>query len=129
MIRFLINIAVYFASALIGIIAADLILSGFHVDGVITYLVVAIIVGLLQAILSPIFRRVAERKARAFMGGVGLVTTFVSLVLTSLFMSDFSMDGAITWVLATLVVWLFTAIAAFILPFFLVRKAMSERHA
>ena len=63
MIRFLIRTAVYFASALIGIIAADVILSGFHVDGAITYLVVAIIVGLLQAILSPIFRRVAERRA------------------------------------------------------------------
>ena len=125
----MIRTAVYFASALIGIIAADVILSGFHVDGAITYLVVAIIVGLLQAILSPIFRRVAERKARAFMGGVGLVTTFVSLVLTSLFMGDFSMDGVTTWILSTLVVWLFTAIAAFILPLLLVRKAVAERRA
>lgn len=47
MIRFLIRTAIYFASALIGIIAADLILSGFTVTGFTSYLVVAIVFALI----------------------------------------------------------------------------------
>ena len=51
MIRFLINTAIYFAAALVGIIAADVILSGFSVTGWISYVTVAIIFALIQAVL------------------------------------------------------------------------------
>ncbi len=129
MIRFLINLVVYFVSALVGIIVADLIFSGFSVKVGLSYFVVAAIFALIQAILSPLVRSLTERKASAFMGGVGLLSTFVALFLTSLISGNFDIDGIGTWFGATVVVWLFGAIAAFILPFLLVKRVVKENRS
>lgn len=127
MIRFLIRTAIYFASALIGIIAADLLLPGFSVKGVTSYLVVAIVYALIQALISPLLGQMAQRNASAFMGGIGLISAFISLFITNLLLNSLTIDGAVTWIAAALCVWLFGAIAAFILPFLLLRKAVDER--
>ena len=127
MIRFLIRMAIYFLSAFIGIIAADAILSGFSVSGWTSYVVVAIIFALIQAVLSPLIGQTAERSAPAFMGGIGLVSTFVALAITSLISGSLTVDGFTTWIAATVIIWLFGAIAAFILPLLLVKKVVNER--
>jgi uncharacterized membrane protein YvlD (DUF360 family) len=127
MIRFLIRTFIYFVSALIGIIAADLILSGFTVSGWTSYVVVAIVFALIQAILSPLLGQMAERNASAFMGGIGLISAFVALFITNLLLNSLTIDGAVTWIAAAVIVWLFGAIAAFILPYFMLKKAVNER--
>ena len=88
MIRFLIRTVIYFVSALIGIIAADLILSGSTVSGWTSYVVVAIVFALIQAILSPLLGQMAERNASAFMGGIGLISAFVALFITNLLLNS-----------------------------------------
>ena len=128
MIRFLINTAVFFASALIGIIAANAILDGFTVNGATGYVTVAIIFALIQAILSPLILKTVHKNASAFTGGVGIISTLVALILTNLLTDDLTIDGLSTWILAALIVWLFTAIAAFLLPFLVVKKAVDERN-
>ncbi len=127
MMSFLINTAIYFAAALVGIIAADAILSGFSVTGWISYVTVAIIFAVIQAVPAPFIAKMAEKNAPAFMGGIGLVSTFVSLLITSLVAGSLSIDGASTWLAATVIVWLFAAVAAFLLPFLLVKKIVNER--
>ncbi len=127
MIRFLINLVVYFASALVGIVAADLLLSDFSVTGWISYVWVAVIFALIQAILSPLINSMVRKNASAFAGGVGLISTFVALLITNIATSSLTITGASTWVFATLIVWLFTAIAAFILPFLVVKRVVNER--
>jgi len=127
MIRFLLNTLVYFLAALIGLIAADLLLSGFSVSGVTGYVVVALIFGVIQAILSPLVGKMVQKNASAFQGGVGILSVLLTLVLTNLLSSDLSVDGLSTWILAALIIWLFAALAAFILPFFLVKRAVQER--
>jgi uncharacterized membrane protein YvlD (DUF360 family) len=126
MIRFLINLGVYFVSALIGIIVADLIFPGFQVKVGISYLVVAGIFAIIQAVLSPLVGSLTRRKAQAFMGGVGLISTFIALWLTSLISGYFTIDGIGTWIGATVVVWLFGALAAFLLPILVVRRIVKE---
>lgn len=127
MIRFLIRTAIYFASALIGIIAADLILSGFTVTGFTSYIVVAIVFALIQALISPALGQMAQRNASAFLGGIGLISAFVSLIITNLLLNSLSIDGVTTWIAAAVIIWLFGAIAAFLLPFLVVKKAVNER--
>ena len=128
MIRFLIRTAVYFVSALIGIIAADVILPGFSVSGFTSYVTVAIIFALIQALVSPLLGQMARRNASAFMGGIGLISTFVALFVTNLIVADsLTIDGAGTWIAAAVIVWLFGALAAWILPFFVLKKAVNER--
>lgn len=129
MIRFLIRTVIYFLSAFIGIVAADLLLSGFSVSGWTSYVVVAIVYALIQALISPLLGQMAQRNASAFMGGIGLISAFVSLVITNLLLNSLTIDGAGTWIAAALCVWLFGAIAAFILPFLMLRKVVDERRS
>lgn len=127
MIRFLIRTAIFFASAFVGIVAADLILPGFSVTGWTSYLWVAIVFALVQALVSPLLGRLAQRRAAVFTSGIGLVSTLVALVVTAVVTGSLSVDGLGTWVVAALVVWLFGAIAAFVLPFLVVKRAVQER--
>ncbi|GAA4355938.1 hypothetical protein GCM10023145_25700 [Angustibacter luteus] len=127
-IRFLIRILVYFLSALIGIIVANLLLTDLTVDAR-DYILVAVIFALVQAILSPMMTNMVQKNASAFSGGVGIVSTLVALIVTVLISDGITIDGLTTWILAALIIWLAGAIAAFVLPFFLVKKAVGERRA
>jgi hypothetical protein len=60
------------------------------------------------------------------MGGTALVTTLVGLVLTDILTDGLSISGVSTWILATLVVWLFSLLAAVILPLFLFKQILSD---
>ena len=62
-----------------------------------------------------------------FVGGVGIFSTFVALFITNLISGALTISGVGTWILAAIIVWLFGAIAAFILPFLLVKKVVNER--
>ncbi len=128
MIRFVISTVVFFLSALIGLVVADVLLADLSVDGK-SYLLVAIIFALIQAILSPLIFKIIHKNASAFMGGVGIVSTLVALMITAAISKGFSVQGISTWILAALIVWLAGAIAAFILPFLIVKRAVQERRS
>lgn len=123
MIRFLINTAIFFLSALVGLLVADLILDDFSITPT-SYVFVAIIFAVIQAILAPLILKMVHKNASAFIGGVGLISTFVALFITNILSDGLTITGLTTWILATLIVWLAGAIAAFILPFFMVKKAV-----
>jgi hypothetical protein len=129
MIRFLIRLVIWFAAAFIGIIAADIILSGFTVSGWTSYVVVAAVYAVIQAVIAPMMNQYTERNAKMFMGGVGIFSTLVALVVTNLISGALSISGIGTWVAAAVIVWLFGALAAWILPFFLVKKVVEERRS
>ena len=128
MIRFLIRTAVFFASALIGLFVADMILADLSVTGE-SYLLVAIIFALIQALISPLMFKTVHRNASAFTGGVGLISTLVALIATTILTSGLTITGLTTWILAALIVWLAGAIAAFLLPLIFLKRTVQERHA
>lgn len=128
MIRFLIRTAVFFASALIGLFVADMILADLSVTGE-SYIMVAIIFALIQALISPLMFKTVHRNASAFTGGVGLISTLVALIATTILTSGLTITGLTTWILAALIVWLAGAIAAFILPLIFVKRTVQERRA
>jgi uncharacterized membrane protein YvlD (DUF360 family) len=127
-IRFLIRVLIYFLSAFVGILVADLLLDGLEVQ-TSAYFEVAAIFAVVQAILSPMITNTVTRNAGAFSGGVGIVSTLVALIVTDLISDGMTVDGIGNWILAALIVWLAGAIAAFILPFFLVKKVVEERRS
>jgi uncharacterized membrane protein YvlD (DUF360 family) len=128
MIRFLISTAIFFASAFLGLLVADLVLADLTVDAT-SYIVAALIFALIQAILSPLIFKMVHKNASAFSGGVGIISTLVALIITDLLVSGFDISGLTTWILAALIVWLAGAIAAFVLPFLLVKKAVGQQGA
>jgi uncharacterized membrane protein YvlD (DUF360 family) len=125
MIRFLVSMVISLAAATVGLLVADVVLDDFSVtaSGFITTVV---IFGVLQGLLGPFIARTAHRNAPALMGGIGLVTTFVALLITELVTDGLSIEGAQTWLLATLIVWLASLVAVLIIPVILVKMGVES---
>lgn len=67
----------------------------------------------------------ASRYASAFLGGIGLVSTLAALILASVLTDGLTIRGIGSWVAATVVVWLVTAIATLLLPMLILKKKVS----
>jgi hypothetical protein len=120
-IRFLLRIAVFLGSSAIGLLVASLIVPGVTLRP-LGFLTAVVIFTVAQAILSPFFLKMASRYASAFLGGIGLISTLAALVLASLFSSGISIRGIGSWIAATVIVWLVTAIATLVLPVLVLKK-------
>ena len=121
MIRFLLRIAVFLGSSAIGLLVASLLVPGVTLRP-LGFLTAVVIFTVAQAILSPFFLKMASRYASAFLGGIGLVSTLAALVLASLFSSGISIRGIGSWIAATVIVWLVTAIATLVLPVLVLKQ-------
>ena len=115
MIRILLRTAVFLASAAIGLLVASLLIPGVSVS-IYGFLAAVVIFAVAQAILSPFFLKMASRYASAFLGGIGLVSTLAALILAAVLTNGLVIRGIGSWVAATVVVWLVTALATLVLP-------------
>jgi hypothetical protein len=77
--------------------------------------------------LASTLRR--NQSTSAALGGVALISTFVALLITDLFTDGLSISGIGTWIGATVVVWLASLLAVFILPYLGLKKYLDERRA
>lgn len=125
MIRFLLRIAIFLGSSAIGLLVAAWLVPGVSVSawGFITAVV---IFSVAQAILSPFFLKMASRYATAFLGGIGLISTLVALFLASVLTHGLSIRGIGSWIAATVVVWLVTAVATVVLPALFLKKKVAS---
>jgi Mycobacterial 4 TMS phage holin, superfamily IV len=119
-IRFLLRTAVFLGSSAIGLLVAAWLIPGVSVS-VSGFIAAVVIFTVAQAILSPFFLKMASRYAAAFLGGIGLVSTLAALILASLLTHGLTIRGAGSWVAATVVVWLVTALATLLLPLLILR--------
>lgn len=126
MIRFLVNTAVYMAAAAIGLLLADLVLDGMSIDYPVAFIVAALLFGIIQAVISPFFAKVTEENASMLTGGVGLFSAFIALVLTATLTDGLTIDGALTWLAAALIIWLGSMIAGFLLKITVAKKVIKE---
>jgi hypothetical protein len=121
MLRFLVRGVVFFATCAIGLLIASWLLEDFRVS--ISGFVTAVVVfGIAQSVLSPFIFNVARRYAPALLGGFGLVSTLVALVLAASLTDGLTIRGATTWVLGTFTVWIVTALGTWLLPLALFKK-------
>lgn len=131
MITFLLRAVVFLVSAAVGLIVADIVLPGFSIDwrSPVGFILAIVIFAVLQSVLAPWLARVAQRNAPAFLGGIGIVSTFVALVVTALIPGAGLTIGLPwwTWIVAPMIVWVVTAIAAFLLPAVLLKKKVQDR--
>jgi len=131
MIMFLLRALIFLASAAVGLIVADLILPGFAIDwgSPLGFILAIVIFAVLQSVLAPWLARVAQRNAPALLGGIGIVSTFVALVVVVLIPGAGLTIGAPwwTWVIAPVIVWLVTALATLFLPMIFIKKKVDDR--
>lgn len=125
MVRFLIRILIFLLSAAVGLLVTSLVVADFHLS-VSGYVTAVVVFAIVQSILAPFIFKVAHRYAPAFLGGIGLVTTFVALLVASLFPGGLSISGIAGWVLSTLVMWIVTALCTWLLPMLLLKEGVQR---
>ena len=125
MVLLLLHAAIFLGSAALGLLAAAWLVPGVSVSAN-GFIVAVVLFALAQAILSPFILKMASRYAAAFLGGIGLVSTLVALILTSIFTDGLRIEGLGSWVWATLVVWLVTAVATMLLPLLVLRNRTKD---
>ncbi|WP_404432029.1 hypothetical protein LG299_16020 [Microbacterium lacus] len=134
MIMFLIRAFIFLLSAAVGLLVADWVLPGFSIDWTHWwgFLLACVIFAVLQSILTPWIASVARRNAPALLGGVGIISTLIALVVVAVLPDMGITIGEpvlLTWLLAPVIVWLVTALATLFLPMIFIKKKVDERRA
>lgn len=129
MITFLFRALLYVVSAGLGLIAADLLLDGFQIqwDRWWGFVVCILIFAVLQSVLSPWVSKIADRYAPVLMGGIGIVSTLIALVIVVLLpIGGLRIVDATGWLLGAVIVWLVTALGSVLLPLLFLKKRVEK---
>lgn len=114
MVRILIRAAIFLGSAALGLLVASLIIPDFHVHTA-GFVVAIVVFALVQAAVEWLVRRMTTRSVPVIAGVAGLLSTFIALLVASLVTDGLSFDGLFAWILATVIVWVITALATWLL--------------
>ena len=128
MIRFLVRTVIVLIGNAVGLIVASLLFDGFDI-GVTGFIFSLVVFTVAVALFTPFLTNAMQRgrSSSAAVGGVALISTFLALVVTDLFTDGLNINGIGTWVGATVVVWLASLLAVFILPFLGLKKYLDNR--
>ena len=126
MVLFLIRAVIFLVSAALGLLVASWVLDDFTVSTT-GFGVAVVVFAVAQSVLSPFIAKMTARNAPAFLGGIGLLSTYVALLIASLFSDGLEISGVQTWILATLIVWLVTALATLLLPLIFLRNKVEDK--
>jgi uncharacterized membrane protein YvlD (DUF360 family) len=127
-IRLLVRTLVALLSNAVGLIVAAALLDGMSLNAT-GFVVAVVIFTVVFALMQPFLVSALRRGPGPVLGGVALIATLVSLVVTELFTDGLSISGVGTWIAATVIVWLASVLAAFLLPFLGLKKYLDERQA
>lgn len=128
MVRIVTQFAVNLLTSLIAFIIAKFLIPGFHLEW--SGLVIAVLVfTIAQTVLGPFVFNMARQHASAILGGIGIVSTLLSLIIASLFPNGLTIDGFGTWFTSAIVVWLITALGGWILLGLLAKRAKNKDEA
>jgi uncharacterized membrane protein YvlD (DUF360 family) len=127
-IRLVVRTVIVLLGNAVGLVVASLVLDDFEID-VTGFVVSPVIFTVAVALLTPFLQSVMQRNrsASAAVGGVALISTFAALVVTDLLSDGLDISGVGTWIAATVIVWLGSLIAVFVLPYLGLKKYLEER--
>jgi putative membrane protein len=126
MIRLLIAAVVQLAANAVGLLVAANLLEGLRLDAA-SFVIAVTIFTVAVVVLQPLIRQIALKNASVLIGSTALVTTFVGLLITDLVSDGMSIEGVSTWILATIIVWVASLVAALLLPLLFVKRRAAER--
>lgn len=126
----LLRVLIYLASAAAGLILADLFVAGFHISWLDWwgFLVAIVVFAVVQSLATPLATRVARKHAPLLLGGIGIIATFVSLLLVAVLPSaGVRITTVAAWFLAPLVVWIVSAVVTWVLTVVLIDRRARAR--
>jgi hypothetical protein len=98
-----------------GLLLASLLLPGFQISWT-AFFVAVILMSAALAVISPIVRKAAAKRAPQLMGGIALIAILLSLLLTTLVVPGVQISGLVSWIGGTVLVWIGSLVASFLLP-------------
>jgi hypothetical protein len=126
-IRLLVRTGIALVGNAVGLIVASLVFADFEIDAtgfIVALLIFTVALALLTPFIANVLRR--NQSSSAALGGVALISTFVALLVTELFSDGLDISGIGTWIGATVVVWLGSLLAVFILPYLGLKRYLEE---
>ncbi|WP_223625640.1 phage holin family protein [Microbacterium sp. EST19A] len=130
MITFLFRALMYVVSAGIGLIVADALLPGFQIqwDKWWGFVICILIFAIVQSVLAPLVGKLADRYAPVLMGGIGIISTLIALVIVVLLpIGGLRIVDATGWLLGAVIVWLITALGSVLLPLIFLKRDQESR--
>ncbi len=125
MIRFLVRLLVLVVANAVGLWVASLVLDDMSIDAS-SFIMAVLIFTAVLALMMPFMANMLRKGGSSALGGVALIATLVSLIITDLISDGFTINGFTTWILAAVIVWIASLLAAFILPLLGLKKYMEE---
>ncbi len=125
MIRLIVRTVILLVANAVGLIVASLVLSGFDIN-VTGFIVAVVIFTVVLALMQPFLASSLRRRGSSALGGVALIATLVSLIITDLISDGLSISGIGTWIAAAVIVWAAALLAAFILPYLGLKKYLEN---
>ncbi|QRZ15122.1 phage holin family protein [Paracoccus methylovorus] len=125
MIRLIAMIVIELAASAVGLLAAAWLLPDFTLS-ISGFLWAIGVFTAARLILAPLIFKLSFQHARALTGGIALVTTFAGLLVTTWLTDGLQINGVSTWIIATLIVWLFGVVAVLLLPMIIFKKALAK---
>lgn len=112
--RLLIRVAISLGISALALTLCALLVDGFSIQPS-GFLVAVAVLAVCQTLLAPLVGKLTDRYATAMMGGVGIIVTLISLVITAMVPGGVTVQGPLTWLWAALIVWIFTALGGWLL--------------
>lgn len=122
--RALILASIFCGSSALGLLlASGIVQEGFRINLVGIVVAVAVF-GLAQSFFDWLLTRIWKKSSSPMLGGVGLISTALALLVASL-TQGITITSPTSWVLASLVVWLVSALGTWLLPLWLLKKKVA----
>ena len=113
-------------AAFVALLIAALLFDEFRIDELAFPLVVGIFV-LVILVARPALENLIDENLQWAASFVGLVAAFVSLLVTDLLSDDLEIEGFMTWILASVIVWVASVVADLLVGRWLMRRLAGER--
>src|SRR6478735_2172746 len=112
----MINLGLSLLGNALGLLVANWVLDDMSMTWEAWLIAVLIFTGAM-IILQPLILKMSLRYGTALGGSSALISTFFALLITTLITNDLNIDGATTWLLATVIVWLVSMVVGLLLTY------------
>ena len=91
------------------------------------FLIALLIFAGTDLLIEPLMRQIAIKNMPTLLGSTALVSALVALIVTTVVSDGLQISGFVTWVLATIIVWLVALAARLLLPLVIFKKVLAQQ--
>jgi putative membrane protein len=105
---------VYLGANALGLLLASILFDDFRIDG-LGFVIALVIFTVVEVVADAVVEKAAADQGGIVRAATALISTFVGLLVTDVISDGLDIEGAGTWVLATLVVFAAALVGTFVL--------------